>query len=51
MKVTSRIRAHRDEARSRHAFQRALDGAATPAHREELLAIARHSGRTSISMR
>ncbi len=51
MKVTSRIRAHRDEARSRHAFQRALDGAATPSHREELLAIARHSGRTSISMR
>jgi len=51
MKVTSRIRAYRDHARVRHEFQRALEGAATPLHREELLAIARHSSRVTISMR
>jgi len=41
MKVTSRIRAYRDNVRARHAFERALAGAATPSHRQELVALSR----------
>jgi len=41
MKVTSRIRVYRDNARARHAFERALAGAATPSHRQELVALSR----------
>lgn len=48
MKITSRIRARRDESRARHDFERAVDGAATPAHRQELLALARHAVRYNV---
>lgn len=40
MKVTSRIKARRSASRARRDFQRAVNGASTPALRNELLTIA-----------
>lgn len=48
MKIASRIRAHRQSARARHDLQVALEGAATPSHRQELLTIARSASRTTM---
>jgi hypothetical protein len=47
VKISARIRAYREETRTRQDFQRALVGAATPSHRQELLALAGHASRTS----
>jgi hypothetical protein len=44
MNITAKIRARRAEARTRRAVNRAIDMAATPAMRHELIMIAqRHS--------
>ncbi|PPK67993.1 hypothetical protein V5P93_007341 [Actinokineospora auranticolor] len=40
MNVTARIRARRAEARTRKAVNRAIDQAATPAMRHELISLA-----------
>ena len=40
MKVTSRIKAHRTAARARRDYQRAVNGASTPALRDELITMA-----------
>jgi hypothetical protein len=40
MNIAAKIRARRDEARNRRAMMRAIDAAATPALRHELIVIA-----------
>jgi hypothetical protein len=39
--IAAKLRAHRAEARTRRALNRAIDTAATPSVRQELIAIAR----------
>ncbi len=43
MKIASRLHAYRERARARREVQSALNGAASPSHREELLALVRHT--------
>ncbi|GDY30843.1 hypothetical protein [Gandjariella thermophila] len=40
MNIAAKIRARRDQARTRRAVMRAIDAAATPALRHELIVIA-----------
>ena len=42
MNIAAKIRARRAEARTRRAVNRAIDNAATPAMRHELIMIAQH---------
>jgi hypothetical protein len=44
MNITAKIRARRAEARTRRAVTRAIDMAATPAMRHELIIIAQQQG-------
>jgi len=43
MKIASRLHAYREQARARREMQSALNGAASPSHHEELLALVRHT--------
>lgn len=43
-RLAKAIRSHRENARTRRAVNRAIDGAATPALRDELLIIAQTQG-------
>ncbi len=46
MKITSRIKAHRTATRARRDFQRAVNGASTPALRDELITMAQMQNRS-----
>jgi len=48
MKVTSRIKARRTASRARRDFQRAVNGAPTPAMGDELLAMAQMQGQAHL---